>query len=45
MEHFQIAVRAGDKRSLNAVKDGFMDGYVTKEEYANALRECQKSPS
>ena len=42
-KHFIIAARAGDKLSLDAVKYGFMDGHVTKEEYANALREYQKS--
>ena len=31
------------KESLNAVKDGYMNRYITKEEYTNVLREYQKS--
>ena len=41
-KHCLISASAGDKRSLDAVKDGYMAGHVTKEEYANALREYQK---
>ena len=42
-KHFIIAAKAGFKLSLENVKRGFMHGYVTKDEYANALREYQKS--
>ena len=35
--------RAGDKKSLDATKRGFRKGYVTKDEYANALRAYQES--
>ena len=42
-KHFIIAARAGNKLSLNTVKQGYMRGLVTKEEYANTLREYQKS--
>ena len=42
-KHFMLAAGAGDKLSLDTVKQGFMDGYITKEEYANTLREYQKS--
>ena len=42
-KHFMLAARAGDKLSLDNVKHGFMNGHVTKEEYANTLREYQKS--
>ena len=42
-KHLLISARAGDTSSLNMVKRGFMHGHVTKEEYANALREYQKS--
>ena len=42
-KHFIIAARAGSKRTLDAVKDGYMARYVTKDEYANTLREYQKS--
>ena len=43
MKHLPISARAGEKFSLDNVKKGFMNGYVTKEEYANTLREYQKS--
>ena len=42
MKHFLLAARAGNANALNMVKQGFMHGYVTKEEYANTLREYQK---
>ena len=37
-KHFILAARAGYKISLEAVKEGFIDGYVFKDEYANTLR-------
>ena len=43
MKHFIIAARVGSKRSLDFVKKGYIHGDVTKEEYANTLREYQKS--
>ena len=43
MNHFLISASAGYEKSLDAVKRGFMDRNVTKEEYANTLREYQKS--
>ena len=43
MKHFIIAASAGYKQSLDSVKFGYMNGHVTKEEYANTLREYQKS--
>ena len=43
MKHFILAANAGDDDSLDMVKKGFMAGYVTKEQYANTLREYQKS--
>ena len=42
-KHFLLAARAGHKGSLENIKQGFMKGLVTKEEYANTLREYQKS--
>ena len=42
-KHIIIAARAGNKPSLDNVKQGYMSGHVTKEEYANTLREYQKS--
>ena len=43
MKHYVISARAGCKDSLDAVKKGYMAGHVTKEEYANTLREYQES--
>ena len=43
MKHLIISARAGHKCSLDAVKYGYTKGHVTKEEYANTLREYQKS--
>ena len=37
-KHLILSARAGYKQSLEAVKQGFMKGLVTKEEYAQALR-------
>ena len=42
-KHYMLAARAGYKDSLGMVKNGFKVGQVTKEEYANSLREYQKS--
>ena len=36
--HYIIAARAGHKESLDGLKEGFMMGLVTKDEYANTLR-------
>jgi len=43
MKHLLIAAKAGYKVSLDSVKQGFRSGIVTKDEYANTLREYQKS--
>ena len=42
MKHFLLAARAGDKKSLDQVKKGFMHSFVTKEDYADTLRAHQK---
>ena len=42
-KHFMIGAIAGHKRSLAVVKEGFMEGLVMKDEYANALRAYHKS--
>ena len=39
--HFLLAAKAGFKMSLDQVKQRFMDGMVTKDEYANTLRAFQ----
>ena len=41
MKHYILAAKAGFKESLDAVKRGFVDGFVTKDEYANTLRAYQ----
>ena len=41
-KHCMLAAKAGHKESLDKAKQGFMDGYVTKDEYANTLRAYQK---
>jgi hypothetical protein len=38
VKHFIIAVKLGVDRSLVMVKDGFMRGLISKEDYASALR-------
>ena len=43
MKHYIISAKAGFKKSLENVKEGYMHGDVTKDEYANTLREYQKS--
>ena len=42
-KHFILAASAGYKLSLDNVKKGYMNGDITKEEYANVLREYQKN--
>ena len=42
-KHFMLVACTGYNLSLDSVKKGFMNGHVTKEEYANTLREYQKS--
>ena len=43
MKHLLITARAGHKLSLDNVKEGYIARDVTKEEYANTLREYQNS--
>ena len=40
-KHFTLSTKAGSKDSLSWVKDGFMKGFITKDEYANTLRAYQ----
>ena len=42
-KHFILAAKAGHDKALGMVKQGFMKGDVTKDEYANTLRAYQKS--
>ena len=43
MKHVMISARAGQDESLGKVKAGFMDGFVTKEEYEGTLRAYHNS--
>eukprot|EP00956_Cyclotella_meneghiniana_P006912 scaffold9332_cov34-Cyclotella_meneghiniana.AAC.1 len=43
MKHFMIAAKCGFEKSLDAVKDGFRDGHVTKEDFEKTLRDYQAS--
>ena len=42
-KHLLLSARAGDKQSLENVKQGYINGRVTKEEYTNTLRAYQMS--
>ena len=42
-KHLILAASAGYKPSLDMINKGYMAGIVTKDEYANTLREYQKS--
>ena len=41
-KHFVLAAKAGFEESLDNVKKGYMDGIVTKDEYASTLRAYQQ---
>ena len=41
-KHFILGARAGYRRSLDVVKQGYMKSVVTKDEYANTLRAYQQ---
>ena len=41
-KHYILSAKEGFKLSLDNVKTGFMNGFVTKDEYANTLRAYQK---
>ena len=43
MRHMMMAARCGDNDSLVAIKNGFMMGNVTKEDYETTLREHKAS--
>lgn len=43
VKHWMISAGRGFKYSLENIRDGFMDGFVTKAEYETALREYQAS--
>jgi len=37
-KHYLVAAKAGSEKAINAVKEFFKEGIITKDEYANALR-------
>ena len=41
LKHYMIAVRGGHTDSVKAIQRMYMDGHVTKDHYANALRSHQ----
>lgn len=41
MKHFIIAARTGGTESLDVFKQGFMSGFVSKDEYEETARTCQ----
>ena len=41
VKHFIIAAKLGDDDSLDALKKGYKKGYVSKEDFAAALRAHQ----
>ena len=41
LKHFMIAVRGGCPHSVKKIQQMYMDGHVTKDDYANALRSYQ----
>ncbi|KAL7524352.1 hypothetical protein ACHAWF_000915, partial [Thalassiosira exigua] len=42
-KHFAIAARAGLESSLDYIKEGFIKGHITKDEYTAILRAYQKN--
>ena len=38
MKHFMISAGAGHDKSLVAIREGFLRGYVTKDDFEKALR-------
>jgi len=43
LKHWMIVARAGCRESLDCVKEGYVKGHVTKEDFAKSLRAHQKS--
>ena len=44
-KHWMIAARAGHDDSLDRIKQGYLDGHITKDDFANVLRAHQNSVS
>ena len=43
MKHWMIAARAGDDEALNEIRDGYLAGHVTKDDFEKALRANKES--
>ena len=41
LKHYMIAAGCGDDESLKHIKEFYMNGYATKDDYAKALRAYQ----
>ena len=44
-KHVVLGARAGCEKSLEKVKEGYMRGLVTKDEYERTLRACDEHQS
>lgn len=42
LKHYMIAAREGSKNSLTGIKELFLEGHATKDDYAEALRVYQE---
>ena len=42
LKHYMIAARGGDDDSLKEIREFYMNGHATKDDYAKALRAHQK---
>ena len=42
LKHYMISVKDGNKMSLDAIKELYMKGYATKDDYTKALQSYQK---
>ena len=41
MKHWMICAGCGNEHALQRIRDGFINGHVTKDEYETALRDYQ----
>ena len=41
MKHWMISAGCGNEHALQRIRDGFINGHVTKDEYETALRDYQ----
>ena len=43
MKHFMVAAEAGDDNSLKSIREGYLSGHVTKDNFERALRAHKES--